>query len=38
MVEGKKEFLSFKALIENDQIPTPIWCDDKKTVDKLFSL
>lgn len=27
-------FLSFKDPIENDQIPTPIWCDDKWT--KLF--
>lgn len=22
-------FVSFKDVIENDQIPTPIWCDDK---------
>ena len=22
-------FLSFKDPIENDQIPTPIWCDEK---------
>ena len=24
-------FLSFKDPIENDQIPTPIWCDEKWT-------
>ena len=24
-------FISFKDVIENDQIPTPIWCDDKWT-------
>ena len=25
-------FLSFKDPIENDQIPTPIWCDEKWTL------
>ena len=26
-------FVSFKDVIENDQIPTPIWCDDAWTAD-----